>query len=88
MTTIPVGTDSSAAADLAAVDPVIAGTVGGWRLEYTVVGEAVNVAQRLQSAAEAGEIVAAAPVDPGTGIGLRVVKGHEEPVEVFQLVIA
>src|SRR5207342_1130741 len=37
---------------------VIAGTVGGGgRLEYTVVGDAVNVAQRLQSEAEAGEIV-------------------------------
>ncbi len=40
---------------------VIAGTVGGGgRLEYTVVGDAVNVAQRLQSEAEGGEIVAAA----------------------------
>src|SRR6266487_1038731 len=33
---------------------VIAGTVGGGgRLEYTVVGDAVNVAQRLQSEAPA-----------------------------------
>ena len=33
---------------------VIAGTVGGGgRLEYTVVGDAVNIAQRLQSEAEA-----------------------------------
>ena len=63
---------------------VIAGTVGGGgRLEYTVVGDAVNVAQRLQSEAEAGEIVAAAatvaaaPGDavradrPATGEGTR-----------------
>ena len=40
---------------------VIAGTVGGGgRLEYTVVGDAVNVAQRLQSEAEGGEVVASA----------------------------
>jgi class 3 adenylate cyclase len=73
---------------------VIAGTVGGGgRLEYTVVGDAVNVAQRLQSEADAGQIVAAAttvaaaPDVAATPIGLRVVKGREEPVEVFQLVI-
>ena len=74
--------------------PVIAGTVGGGgRLEYTVVGDAVNVAQRLQSEAEAGEIVAAAstvaaaPDVAATSIGPRMVKGREEPVEVFRVVI-
>src|SRR5437867_5959423 len=36
---------------------VIAGTVGGGgRLEYTVVGDAVNIAQRLQSEAAAGQV--------------------------------
>jgi class 3 adenylate cyclase len=65
---------------------VIAGTVGGGgRLEYTVVGDAVNVAQRLQSEAGAGEIVAAAatvaaaPGVPCELIGPRQVKGREEP---------
>jgi adenylate cyclase len=73
---------------------VIAGTVGGGgRLEYTVVGDAVNVAQRLQSEAEGGQVVAsattvaAAPEVAATSIGPRAVKGREEPVEVFQLVI-
>ena len=73
---------------------VIAGTVGGGgRLEYTVVGDAVNVAQRLQSEAEGGEIVAAASTvkaAPGVvceSIGPRYVKGREEPVEVFRVVI-
>jgi class 3 adenylate cyclase/DNA-binding NarL/FixJ family response regulator len=71
---------------------VIAGTVGGGgRLEYTVVGDAVNIAQRLQSEAEAGQIVATASTvaaAPGVAcepIGPRLVKGREEPVEVFRV---
>jgi class 3 adenylate cyclase/DNA-binding NarL/FixJ family response regulator len=74
---------------------VIAGTVGGGgRLEYTVVGDAVNVASRLQGEAEGGEIVAtASTVAAADGIacepiGLRQVKGREEPVEVFRVVLA
>jgi class 3 adenylate cyclase len=71
---------------------VIAGTVGGaGRLEYTVVGDAVNVASRLQGEAEGGEIVATASTVSAAGgiecepIGLRHVKGREEPVEVFRV---
>jgi adenylate cyclase len=71
---------------------VIAGAIGGGgRLEYTVIGDAVNVAQRLQSEAEAGQIVvaastaAAAPGIPYEPMGSRTVKGREEPVEVFRV---
>jgi len=72
---------------------VMAGAVGGGgRLEYTVIGDAVNVAQRLQSEAAGGEIVAAAttiaaaPSIPSEPIGPRTVKGREEPVDVFRIV--
>lgn len=71
---------------------VMAGAIGGGgRLEYTVIGDAVNVAQRLQSEAAGGEIVAAvttiaaASVANAEPIGRRLVKGREEPVEVFRI---
>lgn len=71
---------------------VIAGAVGGGgRLEYTVIGDAVNVAQRLQSEAGGGEIVASASTIAAADdvdalpIGLRQVKGREEPVEVYRV---
>jgi class 3 adenylate cyclase len=74
---------------------VVAGAVGGGgRLEYTVIGDAVNVAQRLQSEAEGGEIVASAStIGAANGIasepiGPRQVKGREEPVEVFRVLLS
>ena len=71
---------------------VIAGTVGGGgRLEYTVVGDAVNVAQRLQSEAGAGEVlttattVAAAPSLRCEPLGPIMVKGRQEAVEAYRV---
>jgi adenylate cyclase len=71
---------------------VIAGTFGGGgRLEYTVMGDAVNLAQRLQSEAGAGEILAAAstttlaPEIAAEPIGLKQVKGRKEAVETYRV---
>jgi len=71
---------------------VSAGTVGGvGRMEYTVTGDVVNVAARLQALAPAGQIVTtvatvqAASAIACESIGPHHVKGREEPVEVFRV---
>jgi class 3 adenylate cyclase len=71
---------------------VISGTIGGGgRLEYTVLGDAVNVAQRIQSEAAPGEVlattatVAAAPAIAVQPVGPVSVKGRSEPVEVCRV---
>ena len=70
---------------------VVAGTVGGGRLEYTVVGDAVNLAQRLQAQAEGGQILASgATVAAGPGLrtealGEVQVKGRRELVEIYRV---
>jgi class 3 adenylate cyclase len=71
---------------------VIAGTLGGrGRLDYTVLGDAVNIAQRLQSQAAGGEILAAAAtvLQAGDGqaeaIGPKQLKGRRELVDTYRI---
>jgi class 3 adenylate cyclase len=71
---------------------VIAGTLGGpGRLDYTVLGDAVNVAQRLQSEAAGGEILASAATvrhagtDLAEPVGLKQLKGRQERVEAYRI---
>jgi adenylate cyclase len=65
------------------------------RLEYTLVGDTVNLSQRLQQLASAGETVLseatvkalAAPVDV-LPLPAQMVKGRDTPVVAFKLVIS
>ncbi len=72
---------------------VVAGCMGGSRrLDYTVVGERVNLASRLCGAARAGEVVvddatrAALPAEwPAEALPPMQVKGFSQPVLAFRL---
>jgi class 3 adenylate cyclase len=72
--------------------PVIAGTVGGpGRLNYTVLGDAVNVAQRLESQAGSGQILAAAVtvlragLDRAKPLGPLRIRGRKDPVDTYRI---
>ena len=71
---------------------VIAGTLGGpARLDYTVLGDAVNIAQRLQASAVGGEILATlltvrqSGTDQAEPVGLKQLKGHQEQVDTYRI---
>ncbi|EKF74450.1 hypothetical protein A11A3_08515 [Alcanivorax hongdengensis A-11-3] len=74
---------------------MLAGNLGSRdRMQYTVVGDAVNLASRLSNMASGGEIIAAAPLLSNPNIASRVrateygsmrIRGKSEPVSTFRV---
>jgi len=72
---------------------VTAGNIGSpRRLEYTVVGDAVNIASRLMDDAAGGQILISQPTAEELGdefklgkLRARRVRGRSEPVQIFNV---
>ena len=79
--------------------PVVVGNIGtATRMNYTVVGDTVNVAQRLEAMAKellpeaevavllSATTAAALPADPRlTSLGWHRLRGRDAPIEIFAL---
>jgi adenylate cyclase len=76
-----------------AMGPATVGRIGSEsRLDYTAVGSVVNLASRLCSSAENGQVLVdsavAAMVDgrvPLIALGSRALKGYDQPVAVYAI---
>jgi adenylate cyclase len=84
--------------------PVVVGNIGApGRVNFTVVGDTVNIAQRFEQLGKefmkdeeivvlaSGSTMGAVRDRDALGLGLlkpelRLVKGHDDPVEVYRLV--
>ena len=73
--------------------PVVVGNIGSeLKMDYTAIGEPVNIANRLQSLAQAGEIVISAAVRDQVvelvdveALGPRRLEGLDHEVEAFRI---
>ncbi len=75
------------------VGPVVVGNIGSeFKMDFTVIGDAVNVANRLQKLAGQGEIMITGDVRARLGdrvrvtpLGMHVLEGRDEPIEVLRV---
>jgi adenylate cyclase len=74
---------------------VIVGNLGtGTRIEYTVIGAAVNLGQRMESNAPLGGILISGAVKEKAGTGFSfgekreiMVKGYDKPIETYEVIV-
>ncbi|WP_461245983.1 adenylate/guanylate cyclase domain-containing protein [Treponema sp. R6D11] len=73
--------------------PLVAGNLGSiQRMDYSVIGDTVNLAARLESAAEAGEIIISQATRDKIGDKFTLekrspihVKGKEKPIQIYNV---